>query len=70
MKKFLDWINGKKTIIGLIGHGVWLASNLIFSNLATPEQSAYGHLIIGSVTGVGLSHKVVKWNTETKQKEK
>lgn len=59
--KVWDYLNGKKFWIGVVGHAAWLTTNLIFKDLATPEQSAYGHLIIGSVTGVGLGHKAVKF---------
>lgn len=59
--KTWKWLDGKKFWIGVVGHAAWLTTNLIFKDLATPEQSAYGHLIIGSVTGVGLGHKAVKF---------
>jgi hypothetical protein len=70
MKKIWDFLNGKKTILGLIGHAIWLTANLVFPDLASGEQSAYGHLIIGSVTGVGIGSKMEKWNIEQKQKKK
>jgi len=70
MKKIWQFLNGKKTVFGLIGHAIWLTANLVFTDLSSVEQSAYGHLIIGSVTGVGLTHKIDKWNTEQKQKKK
>ena len=59
--KVWNYLDGKKFWIGIAGHAVWLTTNLIFKDLATAEQTAYGHLIIGSVTGVGLGHKAVKW---------
>ena len=59
--KVWNYLDGKKFWIGVAGHATWLATNIIFKDLTTPEQAAHGHLVIGSVTGVGLGHKAVKW---------
>lgn len=59
--KLWQYLDGKKFWIGVGGHAVWLTTNLIFRDLATSEQASYGHLIIGSVTGVGIGHRAVKW---------
>ena len=68
--KTWKWLNGKKFWLGLAGHAAWIAANIVFKDLTTEEQAAYGHLIIGQVTGVGLGHKGYKWYTKIKQNEK
>lgn len=53
-------INGNKTKIGIAMHTLWFVSNLIFKDFTTGEQSAYGHMLIGTITGTGLAHKGYK----------
>jgi len=68
-KKVWSYMDGKKFWIGVTSHAVWLTTNLIFKDLTTSEEAAYGHLVIGSLTGVGLGHKTYKWTTKTKLNE-
>lgn len=61
LSKLWNYFDGKKTYIGLAGHAAWLITNMVFKDLTTSEEAAYGHLIIGTVTGVGIGHKGVKF---------
>lgn len=64
MKKFFKniWlrISGYKTIIGVSGHIVWFLANMIKKDLSSPSETAIGHSIIFSITGVGIGHKITK----------
>ena len=62
LNKIWTFLDGKKTYIGLTGHALWLIANLIFKDLSTPEQAAYGHLIIGGFTGVkSVDLQMLNW---------
>lgn len=61
LNKIWIFLDGKKTYIGLTGHALWLIANMVFKDLTTPEQAAYGHLVIGGFTGVGLGSKAQKF---------
>ena len=60
-RKVWQYLDGKKFWIGITGHAIWLTTNMIFKDLTTSEGAAYGHLIIGSVTGVGLGARGQKF---------
>jgi len=60
MKRIWKFLNGKKTIIGLSMHLGWFVANLAFKSLASPSEVATGHILIGTVTGVGIGHKIEK----------
>lgn len=60
MNKIWKYFDGKKTVIGLLLHAGWFASNLIFKDLANVDEVITGHTIIFGITGVGIGHKINK----------
>lgn len=57
--KFINWINGKKTYIGVGIHFIWGVVNFFVDE--TKPFSEIGHSGIFLLTGVGLGHKGLKW---------
>ncbi|ANS04918.1 hypothetical protein [uncultured Mediterranean phage] len=70
LKQIWNKIDGKKTFIGGVMHAVWFLVNVIFKDLSTPSEAAYGHGIIGMLTGTGVIHKVKKINNAKANKTK
>lgn len=60
MKKLWGYFNGKKTVIGILLHSGWFLSNLIFKDMANNNEILTGHALIGTITGVGIGHKINK----------
>ena len=60
MKKLWNWIDGKKTYIGIGLHLAWFAANMIKKDLTDSAQYWEGHGYIGVLTGVGAGHKAFK----------
>lgn len=60
MKKVWQYFNGKKTVIGLLLHTAWFVSNLVFKDMANTNEVLTGHALIGTITGVGIGHKINK----------
>jgi len=59
LSKIWDWLNGKKTYIGLSLHTI-----LIIVSKAIPVVEPFkeiGHILIGIITGAGLGHKGLKY---------
>ena len=68
MKKIWEKLNGKKTAIGIGLHAAWFISNMIFKDFATTEEVLTGHALIGTITGVGIGHKINKAIDRANQK--
>lgn len=60
MKKLWNYLSGKKTYIGIGLHAAWFIANLAFKDIATTEEVITGHALIGTITGVGVGHKIAK----------
>lgn len=58
--KIWGYFNGHKTKVGIGMHAAWFIANLVFKDFTTGDQSAYGHMLIGTITGTGLAHKGYK----------
>lgn len=56
--KFWKWLDGKKTIGGIALHIAWAAIHL--TTKISLQSGIEGHLYIGSLTGTGAIHKVLK----------
>lgn len=55
-----EWLNGKKTYIGVGLHAAWFVANIVFKDLTDSGQYWEGHGYIGAITGVGVGHKLLK----------
>jgi hypothetical protein len=62
MKKFWNWLDGKKTVIGAVAANIvpWLMLKGCLSNATAGMIMG----IIAAITGVGLAHKAVKARKE------
>ena len=60
LKKLWIAIDGKKTIIGIGLHTAWFIANMVLPELSTENEALVGHGLIGTITGVGVGHKVSK----------
>jgi len=60
IEKIWEWLDGKKTILGLIGHISLISINLAYKDLMTLDTQLNLHLYIGSLTSTGFIHKLVK----------
>ena len=65
IKKFLNWFDGKKTIIGLLGTNI-LQMDLQFINNMNPDLKTLLLYLFGLLAAGGLTHKMIK----TSQKQK
>lgn len=68
MKKLWEKLNGKKTAIGIGLHAAWFIANMIFKDFATVDEALTGHALIGTITGVGATHKISKAISNAKHK--
>ena len=68
MKEIWKRLNGKKTIIGIGLHATWFIANMIFKDFATVDEALTGHALIGTITGVGIGHKINKAIDKANQK--
>jgi hypothetical protein len=68
MKKIWQKLNGKKTVIGISLHAVWFVANMVFKDFATMDEVLTGHALIGTITGVGIGHKINKSIERANQK--
>jgi hypothetical protein len=59
LKGFLKWLNGKKTIIGLIGTNI-LQMDLQFIQTMNPDIKTLLLYLFGLLAAGGLTHKVIK----------
>lgn len=59
LKKFLNWFNGKKTIIGLIGTNI-LQMDLQFIVNMNPDLKTILLYLFGILAAGGLTHKAIK----------
>lgn len=59
VKKFLDWLDGKKTIIGLIGMNIMQMDLHVISNM-NGDLKTLLLWVFGALSGVGLTHKAMK----------
>ena len=58
-KTFLKWLDGKKTIIGLIGMNI-MQMDLTFILNMNPDLKTLLMWVFGALSGVGLTHKALK----------
>ncbi|WBC28433.1 hypothetical protein RPMD05_5 [Rhodobacteraceae phage LS06-2018-MD05] len=58
-KDFLKWLDGKKTIIGLIGMNI-MQLDLNFIASMNPDLKTLLLWVFGALSGVGLTHKALK----------
>ena len=65
--KIWNFLNGKKSKIGVILHTIWFILNLIFKDLTLESETVRGHYIIFIITGIGLGHKVIKNKSKIKR---
>ena len=56
-----DYLQGKKTIIGVVLHTAWLAINIVKPDLCNTDKYFTGHAVIFNITGVGIGSKILKW---------
>lgn len=68
LKRLWAAIDGKKTIIGIGLHAAWFIANIVLPELSTENEALIGHGLIGTLTGVGVGHKVSKAIDKAKQK--
>lgn len=54
--------NGYKTIIGGILHAVWFCYYVFVDKTIDVDTKYVGHGIIGIITGIGITHKIIKNN--------
>ena len=59
LKALWEKINGKKTLTGLAMHIAWAAVHLSVGQIDL-DTGIEGHIYIGSITGVGAGHKLLK----------
>ena len=58
--KLRKWASGKKTITGIALHIAWGVTHLMVDAISS-DMAINVHLGIGSLTGVGISSKLIKW---------
>ena len=68
LKRLWAAIDGKKTIIGIGLHAAWFVANIVLPDLSTENEALMGHGLIGTLTGVGVGHKVSKAIAKANQK--
>ena len=61
MKETLKKVDGYKTYIGLSLHSIWFLLNVIIKDLTSFNEMMTGHSIIFGWTGVGITHKAIKY---------
>ena len=61
VEKVWNFLDGKKTTIGLSLHVAWLAAGIIFNKEIPESKLLIGHTLIFQITGVGIGHKVLKF---------
>jgi len=66
--KLAKYLDGKKTILGILGHAGLVALNIFNKDIMTTSQQLEGHLLIGTVTSTGIVHKFIKWWTRLKKR--
>lgn len=59
LKKIITWLNGKKSIIGLIGLNI-MQMDLAFIANMNPDIKTLLMWVFGALSGVGLTHKAKK----------
>jgi len=67
LKKIRQWFKGAwsatsgfKTYTGIGLHVAWFVANLLYKDLASDAEVVTGHALIGTLTGVGIAHKIEK----------